>query len=101
MIKKIQNSFLINYLLMFIISILIALFALLLFSFANDLLEKTLVKNKITAKSIMKDDYKCIDASPVIKNGGGVQVINTDYDIIFTEGLDTFTKDKLTVAEFT
>jgi len=99
--RKIQNRFLGNYVLMFIISTIIAIFALMLMGFADDVISKTLVKNNYTAKSLMKDDYKSINIRSVIDNGGGVQVINTNYEVVFSAGINTIPKYKLTTAEFT
>jgi signal transduction histidine kinase len=99
--RKIENRFLANYILMFIISIMISILAVMLLGFANDVISKTLIKNNYTAKSLMKDDYKRIDTSSVIKNGGGVQVINTNYEVMLSKGLDTISKSKLTTEEFT
>ncbi|MBW9146722.1 HAMP domain-containing histidine kinase [Clostridium sp. CM027] len=99
--RKIESRFLANYVLMFIISIMIALFALMLLGFTNDVISKTLAKNNYTAESLMKDDYKRIDVEQVIYNGGGVQVINTDYEVAYSLGLNTISKGKLTTAEFT
>lgn len=99
--RKIQNRFLANYILMFIISTMIALFAFMLLGFAGDVISKTLVKNNYTAKSLMRDDYKNVDTTSVIDNGGGVQVINTNYKVVFSTGLNTISKDQLTTAEFT
>jgi len=72
-----------------------------LLDFSNHLISKNLVKNNYTAQSIMKDDINKIDTAPVVENGGGVQVINKDYKIILSQGLDTFNKDYLTISEFT
>ncbi|MGH4124422.1 MAG: ATP-binding protein [Clostridium sp.] len=80
---------------------MIALFALMLLGFADDVISKTLVKNSYTAKSLMKDDYKGINATSVIDNGGGVQVINVNYEVVFSAGINTIQKNKLTTAEFT
>ncbi len=99
--RKIENKFLTNYILMFIISTMIGVFAFMLLGFANDVLSKTLVKNHYTAKSLMRDDYKYIDVTSVVEHGGGIQIINADYEVEFSEGLNTITKDKLTVEEFT
>ena len=99
--RKLENRFLANYILMFIISTMIAIFAFILLGFANDVISKTLVKNNYTAKSLMSDDYKGIDTTVVIENGGGVQVINANYDVVFSAGLNTLSKDKLTTSEFT
>ena len=99
--KKIANQFLANYVLMFLISIIIAIFAFLLLDFANHIISDNLVKNNYTAENLMQDDYQTIDTAPVIANGGGVQLINDHYEVVFSSGLNTFTKDRLTTAEFT
>jgi len=49
----------------------------------------------------MKDDYKGIDIKTVSDNGGGVQVINLSYEVVYSAGLNTLPKNKLTTAEFT
>lgn len=99
--RKISNQFLVNYFFMFILSIVIALFSFLLMDFANHVISKNLVKNNYKAESIMQDDYQQINSSLVTKNGGGVQVINKQYEVVFTAGMNTFKKNKLTTAEFT
>lgn len=98
--RKIANQFLINYILMFIISIIIGIFGLIIMDFANHLLSETLVKNNYTAESLMKDDYNTINTTSVIESGGGVQVVNNDYEVVFSSGLNTITKNKLTQVEF-
>ncbi len=98
---KIQNQFLANYLVMFFISIMIGLFAIVLMDFANDVISKNLVKNNYTAESLMQEDYNRIDAGPVIDNGGGVQVIDSNYDVVYSKGLNTLPKGRLTTEEFT
>ncbi|PKM88890.1 MAG: hypothetical protein CVU87_06425 [Firmicutes bacterium HGW-Firmicutes-12] len=99
--RKIADQFLANYLLMFIISIVIAICSFLLLDFANHVISNTLVKSNHTAESLMQDNYFDIDTNSVIDNGGGVQVINKNYEIVLTAGLNTFEKDKLNTAEFT
>lgn len=99
--RKIENGFLANYVLMFIISSMIGLFTFMLLGFANDVISKTLVNNNYTAKSLMLDNYKAIDAKTVTDNGGGVQVINANYEVAYSAGLNTLSKDKLSTAEFT
>lgn len=99
--KKLANQFFTNYLTVFLLSILATVFTLLLLSFADHILSKTLVKNIYPASSIMHDDYAEIDASPVIRNGGGVQVIDRQYQVVYSGGVDTIGKGRLTAAEFT
>jgi signal transduction histidine kinase len=98
---KIANRFLTNYIIMFFISTLIAVFIFLLMGFASDLIAKNLVKNRYTAKNLMQDDYEKIDALPVVQNGGGIQVIDEDYRVILSKGLAKIVKSQLTAAEFT
>ena len=98
---KIANRFLVNYVLMLFISILITFMVFALTDFANDLINKNLMKNNYTAEQLMKDDYKLINYDAVLENGGGIQIINSGLEIIVSEGIDTFGKNKLSVAEWT
>ncbi len=99
--RKLSRQFLTNYLIVFLLSILAAFFAFLLLSLANGMLSDTLMKNIYPASSIMRDDYAKIDASPVIQNGGGVQVVDKTYRVLYSGGVDTIGKEQLSAAEFT
>lgn len=98
---KLSNQFLRNFWVIFLITILATVLAFALLSFASRLISDSLTKNRYSAESIIKEDYRQIDASAVAASGGGVQVIDRDYRIVLSEGLDTFGKEKLTVEEFT
>lgn len=99
--KKISNQFAVNYLLVFLLSVLAGLFALAIMSFASDVLSKTLTKNTYTAADVMQTDITRLDAGPVVENGGGVQVVDENYQVVFSEGLDTLGKTQLSAGEFT
>lgn len=99
--SKISNQFLVNYFIVFLLSILATLFAYLLLSFADDVISKTLVKNIYPAKSLMQDDYGKIDAEPVVQNGGGVQVVDEYYKVVYSKGLNTLVTSQFTVGQFT
>ncbi|WP_050741123.1 HAMP domain-containing sensor histidine kinase [Acetobacterium bakii] len=86
---KIQNRFAADYVLMFLISTIIGIFAIMLLSFASDIISKNLIKYHVTAETIMKDDFNNIDTSEVLANSGGVQVINSDYEVVFSQGINT------------
>lgn len=86
--KRIQNRFVANYVLMFLISTLIGVMAVMLLSFASDVISKNLVHHNYTAEKIMSDDLSVIDAQPVLENGGGVQVVNKNYEVIFNQGIN-------------
>ena len=101
MTHKMHRSFLMHYGLMLLLSVVIGLIAFAALDFANSVLAKVLVKNKFPAASLLQADYHQIDASGVVENGGGIQVVNDQYEIVMTGGLDIFQKAKLTPAEFT
>ncbi len=99
--SKISHQFFFNYWIVFLLSILAAIFTALLMSFTDSVISKTLMKNIYPASSLMQEDYRSIDAAPVVKNGGGVQVINGQYEVVFSEGLDIIGERQLSVGEFT
>ncbi|EHQ90744.1 sensor histidine kinase [Desulfosporosinus youngiae] len=99
--KKLSNQFLTNYMVVFLLTILTTAFAFMLLSFASGLISDTLAKNRFPASSIIKEDYTKIDASPVVQNGGGVQVVDKEYRVIYSNGLDTIGKSQLSAEEFT
>jgi signal transduction histidine kinase len=96
-----KRQFLVDYLIAFLLSIVAAAFAFLLLSFANDVLSKTLMKNRYPANALMRDDYALIDAAEVVQNGGGVQVVDGHYEVVFSQGLDPFRGEALTAGSFT
>jgi len=98
--RKISNQFLRNFIVIFFLTILDTVLAFVLLSFASGLISGSLAKNRYPASAIIKEDYRQIDASAVVQNGG-VQVVDKEYRVIYSAGLDTIGKDKLTAGEFT
>ncbi|PKM85660.1 MAG: hypothetical protein CVU86_01070 [Firmicutes bacterium HGW-Firmicutes-11] len=98
--RKLQNQFVVNYILMFVITTMIAAFAFLLMDFSSDVISKTLVKNNYTADMLMEPDYRNIDTTSVVENGGGVQVVDENMSILLSVGIDTL-PENLTVGGFT
>ena len=99
--NKISNQFFISYIIVFVMSIITAFLALQLMSFADSVISKTLVKNNYTADNIMRDDYTMIDSSKVVENSGGVQVVNQNLEVVYSDGLNILGNGKLTTEEFT
>lgn len=99
--KKLSNQFLGSFLVIFLLTILATVFAFVLLSVASGLISDTLTKNRYPASAIIKADYKQIDASSVVENGGGVQIVDKEYHVVHSSGLDTIGKGKLTIGEFT
>ena len=96
-----RRQFLMNYLIAFLLSILAACCAVLLLSFASDVLSKTLMKNQYPASSLMRDNYLDIDAESVLEHGGGLAVVDENCHVIRNEGIDPFPGMALTAVGFT
>lgn len=86
--KRIQSRFIADYVLMFLISTIIGVFAVALLSFANDVISKNLVHHSHTADKIMTDDLALMEMGSVLDNGGGIQVVNKNYEVIFSQGIN-------------
>ena len=99
--RKLSNQFFINFLVIFLMTILDTVLAFVLLSFASGFISGSLAKNRYPASAIIKENYNQIDASEVVESGGGVQVVDKEYRVVYSKGLDTIGKDKLTVEEFT
>ncbi len=98
---RIANRFLANYVLMFFISILITLMVFVLTDFADDIISKNLVKNSYTAEEFMEDDYRSLSYDGVLENGGGIQIINSDLEVVMSQGIDPIGKKKFSMGEWT
>ena len=101
MTQKMQRGFLAHYGLMLVLSAFVGFIAFMALDFAGSILSTTLVKNQYHAQNLLKDDYREIETSGIVENGGGVQVVNEDYQIVLSKGLVVFEKTVLTPDEFT
>ena len=99
--RKLSNQFFRNFMVMFLLTVLATVLAFVLLSAASRLISGSLAKNQYPASAIIKEDYRQIDASAVVRRGGGVQVVDKEYRIVYSSGLDTIGKDRLTGEEFT
>lgn len=98
--KRIENRFVADYIVIFLISTLIGVFAVTLLSFASDVISKNLVNHNYTAAKIMTDDLSVLDVDPVLANGGRVQVVTKNYEVIFNQGIDNL-PERLNPETFT
>jgi hypothetical protein len=99
--RRLSAEFLTHYLVVFLLTILATALAFALLSFASGLISGSLAKNQYPASAIIKEDYRQIDASAVVQNGGGVQVVDREYRVVYSSGLDTIGKEKLSAGEWT
>ncbi|NLM40145.1 MAG: HAMP domain-containing histidine kinase [Firmicutes bacterium] len=99
--KKIANQFFAHYLVVFTFVILSTALAVALLSIGSRIASNAFAINRYPASSIMLDDYRQIDTSPIVKSGGSVQVIDKEYRVVRSEGPDAIPRKQLTPAEFT
>lgn len=99
--KRISNEFLINYFIVFVLTVFVSLFAFVLLNYSSTFISSDLLKNKYKVSSIIEDGYLNYDTSSIVEKGGGLQIINEEYQIIFSKGLNTFEKSQLSASEFT
>ena len=100
---KVKNRFLLYYVLMFLITTVIALVAFVGLSLLSSRLEDSLVKNRYTAESLMKNSIEAIDYQDVVVNHGGIQVVDSRYQVILSQGIAPYPLNQkiLTKGQFT
>lgn len=99
--KRLSNTFLGYFWITFALTVFSTLLAFVLLSVASRWIAGELAKNRYSARSVIQADYRKIDASEIVANGGGVQIIDKNYTVIYSVGIDTIHKNQLTVEEFT
>ncbi len=99
--SKISNLFFKNYLIIFLLTVISSFIAVILLAFASNIIENSLAKNQYSKDSILKDNISQIDATSIVENGGGLQIIDDEYNVIYSVGLNTFSSDSFSVLEFT
>jgi len=99
--KKVANMLLLNYFLLFILSTIIFIVVCLLISVS---LRRSMTYDEVkelSATQIMRDDYKDIDFSEILKYGGGAQVIDKNYKVVFSKGINPQDIKQYTKGQFT
>lgn len=99
--KNLYRQFFANYLLVLSLSLLAGFCVLVLLSFADSMVSKSLIKNQYAASSLMQDDYTKIEMSGVVENKGGIQIIDDQYQVVFSAGLNNFENQQMSKGAFT
>ncbi|MCB2291402.1 HAMP domain-containing histidine kinase [Clostridium sp. CS001] len=98
--KKVANMLLLNYFLLFVLSTAIFIVMSLIISFSFKNLLKLDEIPALSATQIMRDDYENIDYSQILKYKGGVQIIDKNYKVIFSKGINPQNITQYTKGEF-
>lgn len=99
--RKLMSQFLVNYIGLFLLTITVTALSFVLLSIASGVISKNLIKNQYPARAIMADDVWQIRAEPIVKHGGGIQVVDKNYQVVRSEGINNLGKGQLDIGEFT
>ncbi len=99
--SRLSNQFLSHYLVMLALSLAFTGLALGLLSLASGLISQALMKNQYPASALMTQDYRRIPWEPVVEAGGGVQVVDRDYRVALSRGLNNLGEGDLGAQRFT
>ncbi|MGK0468326.1 HAMP domain-containing sensor histidine kinase [Clostridium sp.] len=98
--KKVANMLLKNYLLLFIFSTIVFIVVSLIISVSFKGLIKFEEIPELSAAQVMRDDYKNIDYSKILKYKGGIHVIDKNYKVVFSKGINPQKVNQYTKNEF-
>lgn len=102
MLKRgIGRQFLGYYLFVILLSLLAGLAAYGMLSLANGMLAGNLLKDRYPASAYLESSPEEIDAREIVENGGGLQVVGSDYSIRYSAGLNPLDPTDLNAASFT
>jgi len=99
--KKVANMLLLNYLLLFILSSIIFIVVSLIIVVSLKSSAKYEDVKALSATEIMRDDYENIDFSQILKYKGGAQVIDRNYKVVFSTGINPQNISQYTKGQFT
>lgn len=97
---KLSHQFFRGYLTVFLLTLLATALAFVMLSLAGQLISGTLAKSRFPAEVLIRPDYRQINPGPVVENGGGVQIVDRDYRVLSSSGLDLLGKAQLSPGEF-
>lgn len=98
---KVANLLLLDYSFLFILLTLIIVGVSMLVVVLSGTMAKSEPETMYTASQVIKNDLATIDTTDIVNHGGGIQVIDSQYEIVVSKGLDTFHKERLSKEEFT
>jgi len=98
---RISRQFFAHYLVASLLILVSTVLALSFLAIASRLAASAFATNRYPASTLMRDVYAQIDASPVVRSGGSVTVIDREFRVVRSEGEDALAQEQLTAAEFT
>lgn len=99
--QSISYQLLKNYIAIFLITTVITILVIVALWCMNSLGSKESIYNQLTASKLMHNDYRRIDTSVIEQVGGGLQVVNSNYEVVHSIGSNPFVSKQISVKEFT
>ncbi|MNO57021.1 putative sensor histidine kinase TcrY [compost metagenome] len=99
--QNISYQLLKNYIVIFLITTVITLLVIIGLLSINRLGSEDIIYNQLTASKLMNNDYRGIDSRVVEDVGGGLQVVNSNFEIVYSIGHSPFVSNQISVKEFT
>lgn len=90
-----------NYIAIFLITTVITILVIVALLCMNGLGSNDNIYNQLTAAKLMNDDYRRIDTRGIEEVGGGLQVVNSNYEVVYSIGNTSLVSDQISVKEFT
>lgn len=97
----IANRLLKNYIVMLLLTTVLTIFVFALIMGMNTMGDPSNIYNQMSASHLMKDNYTQIDTKCLIQYGGGLEVIDSQLNIIYSKGKRIFEGMTITPNDFT
>lgn len=97
---KIANMLLRNYVFLYLLMTFIFIVCLIISLYAAINSIKKVENTKLVASNIMKDNYKTIDISNILKVNGFIEIIDKNLNVIYSKGTNPDNKKKYTRQEY-
>ncbi|MCY6370734.1 HAMP domain-containing sensor histidine kinase [Clostridium ganghwense] len=98
--RKIANLLLRNYVFLYFLMTFILLVTFIITIYVASISIRNVDETKIIASEIMRDDYKNIDTSYILKANGFIEIIDSNLNVIYRKGTPIENKKKYTKEQY-
>ncbi|MCY6354969.1 HAMP domain-containing sensor histidine kinase [Clostridium sp. ZS2-4] len=98
--RKIANLLLKNYVLLYFLMTFILLVSLVITIYVTSISIKNVDETKLIASQIIRNDYKTINVSEILRVNGFIEIIDKDLNVIYTKGISVENKKKYTKEQY-
>ncbi|ASA22796.1 hypothetical protein [Paenibacillus donghaensis] len=99
--QRISYRLLKNYMLIFLVTTLVTVLLLMGLAASGIFHTEDSIYQRLTAEKLIQSDYRSIPTAELLRHGGGMQVVDADYRVVYSVGLHPLPSDRLNAGEFT